>query len=62
MRKNFKFVFGIHLHGLKLHKYLSLYAPITSDECHAWFHFHAASPAARNTEQLNITKKKSYPR
>ena len=34
----------------------SLYAPITSDECHAWFHFNAASPAARNTKQVNITK------
>ena len=30
----------------------SLYAPITSDECHAWFHLNAA----RNTEQVNITK------
>ena len=35
----------------------SLYAHITSDECHAWFHLNAASPAARNTEQVNITKK-----
>ena len=26
---------------------LSLYAPITSDECHAWFHLNAASPAER---------------
>ena len=34
----------------------SLYAPITSDECHAWFHLNAASPAARNTEHVNITK------
>ena len=34
----------------------SLYATITSDECHAWFHLNAASPAARNTEQVNITK------
>ena len=34
----------------------SLYAPITWDECHAWFHLNAASPAARNTEQVNITK------
>ena len=38
---------------------LSLYAPNTSDECHAWFHLNAASPAARNTEQVNITKKSS---
>ena len=37
--------------------FLSLYAPITSDECHAWFHLNAASPAARNTEQVNISKK-----
>ena len=36
---------------------LSLYAPITSYECHAWFHLNAASPSARNTEQVNITKK-----
>ena len=36
--------------------FLSLYAPITSDECHAWFHSNAASPSARNTEQVNITK------
>ena len=36
--------------------FLSLYAPITSDECHAWFHLNAASPAARNTEQVSITK------
>ena len=41
--------------------FLSLYAPITSDECHAWFHLNAASPAGRNTEQVNITKK-SFPR
>ena len=40
---------------------LSFYAPITSDECHAWFHLNAARPAARNTEQANITKN-SYPR
>ena len=36
--------------------FLSLFAPITSDECHAWFHLNAASPAARNAEQVNITK------
>ena len=41
--------------------FLSLYAPITLDEYHAWFHLNAASPAARNAEQLNITKK-SCPR
>ena len=35
--------------------FLPLYAPITSDECHAWFHLNAASPAARNTEHVNIT-------
>ena len=28
----------------------SLCAPITSDECHAWYLLNAASPAARNTE------------
>ena len=37
-------------------KELELDAPITSDECHAWFHLNAASPAARNIEQVNITK------
>ena len=37
--------------------FLSLYAPITSDECHASFHLNAASPAAGNTEQVNIPKK-----
>ena len=36
--------------------HLALYAPITSDECHAWFHLNAASPAARNKELVNITK------
>ena len=34
----------------------SLYALFTTDECHAWFHLNAASPAVRNTEQVNITK------
>ena len=33
--------------------FLSLYAPITSDECHAWFHLNAASPSVRNTEQVD---------
>ena len=37
--------------------FLSLYAHINSDECHAWFHLNAASPAVRNAEQVNITKK-----
>ena len=37
--------------------FLSLYAPITSDECRAWFHLNAASPAVRNVEQVNIKKK-----
>ena len=37
--------------------YLSLYAPITSDECHPWFHLNAAIPAAMNTEQVSITTK-----
>ena len=36
-------------------KYLSLYAPITSDECPAWFHLNVASPAARNAKQGKIT-------
>ena len=34
----------------------SLYASVTSEECHAWFHLNAASPAARNTKQVNMTK------
>ena len=34
----------------------SLYATFTPDEWHAWFHLNAASPAARNTEQVNMTK------
>ena len=34
----------------------SLYAPITSDECHAWVYLYAASPGARNTEQAKIPK------
>ena len=34
----------------------SLHTPIISDECHVWFHSNAASPAARNTEQVNMTK------
>ena len=41
--------------------FLSLYALITSDERHAWFHLNAASPAVRNAEQVNITKN-SLPR
>ena len=36
--------------------FLSLYAPITSDGCHAWFHLNAARQAARNTEHVNMTK------
>ena len=39
--------------------FLSLYAHINSDECHAWFHLNAASPAVRNAEQVNITKNSS---
>ena len=41
--------------------FLSLYAHINSDECHAWFHLNAASLAVRNAEQVNITNN-SYPR
>ena len=43
-------------HFLKYLSLLSLYAPITSDECHTWFHLNAARPAERNTEQVNNTK------
>ena len=43
------------LRGFKI-IFLSLYAHITADECYAWFHSNAASPAARNTEQVNISK------
>ena len=39
-----------------LKKNVFIYAPITSDECHAWFHLNAASLTERNTEQVNITK------
>ena len=42
------------IQGLKIS--FSLYAPSTSDECHAWFHLNTASPTERNTEQVNITK------
>ena len=42
--------------------FLFLYAHITSDECHAWFHLNAYSPAARNTEQVNITKNLAHVR
>ena len=37
--------------------FLSIYAPITPDERHAWFQLNAASPAARSTKQVHITKK-----
>ena len=42
----------------KFWKYLSLslYAPITSDEYHAWFHLNFTSQAERNSKQVNITK------
>ena len=46
---------NVLLHG-HFKKYISLYAPITSEEYHAWFYLNAASPAERNTEQVNITK------
>ena len=36
-------------------KSLSFYAPITPEECHAWFYLNA-SPAG-NTEQVKITTK-----
>ena len=53
-----------HLNVLLLRHFISnvltIYAPITSDECHAWFHLNAVSPAGRNTEQVNITKKIVY--
>ena len=39
---------------------LFLCAPITSDECHAWFHFNAACAAAMNMEQAKITKWKTF--
>ena len=45
---------NVSLRGFSKYLSLSLYAPITSDECHVWFHLNAASPAARNTEQVNI--------
>ena len=36
--------------------FLSLYAHINLDECHAWFHLNAASPAVRNVEQVSLQK------
>ena len=51
---------NVLLQGFWKYLSLSLYAPITSDEYHAWFHLNAASPAAMNTEQVNITEN-SYP-
>ena len=50
-----------HFNSPLLKESFSLYAHITSDEYHAWFHLNAASPAARNTEKPNIIKN-SYPR
>ena len=41
--------------------FLYIYAPMISDEYHARFHLNVASPAERNTEQVNIYKK-SCPR
>ena len=38
--------------GLKL----SLYATITSDECHAWFHLYGVSRATRSTQQAKIAE------
>ena len=32
--------------------FFSLYAPITSDECHAWFHMYAISPGAKTRNQV----------
>ena len=34
----------------------SLYAPITSDEGHTWFHLNAASPTERNTNKWTLQK------
>ena len=52
---------NVLLRGFLNYLSLSLYAHINSDKCHAWFDFNAASLVARNTEQVNITKK-SCPR
>ena len=56
-------VFKVSMHSFKrftsrsfLKIYFSVYAPVTFDECYAWFHLNAVSPAERNTEQVNITK------
>ena len=38
--------------------HLSLYAPITSDECHCWFHLYGLSQAAWNEKQTKISKMK----
>ena len=37
-------------------KNLSLYAPITRDECHAWFHLYGLRRAATNARQAKILK------
>ena len=37
---------------------ICLYAPITSDECHAWFHLNAASPAGGTRNKWILPKKK----
>ena len=36
--------------------FLSLYAHINSDECHAWFHLNAASSAVRNADKWTLQK------
>ena len=37
-----------------LKNYLSLFAPITSDECHTSFHLNGISRATRNAKQAKI--------
>ena len=38
-------------------KYLSLYAPISSDEYYVWFHLYGLSQAVRNSKQVKILKR-----
>ena len=53
-------VLGISTAAIFLSNDHSLYAPFTSDECHAWFHLYGTSqPARRASKATNIKKGKS---
>ena len=40
--------------------YLSLYASLTLNECHAWFYLYFVSPAARNARETKNTKMEKF--